>query len=1017
MSVGDSLTRAALHIARAAQQLVLPLGTTDPSAAAVRALVESLGWSLPPGPPPPSLLALKTTAARMSADLDQLEAALAGGGDETSILAGLAAVFTDVGELSEELSALGGKLATELPPAFIDATHFDQQFVPRLLDALVIQQLYTAVPVGSRVLRLIGLVEISPQPADPATFQPEFTRYRVHWERIGQLFQHPEQILHDVYGWGTPQLTLAPLFDALQSIASALKGPGTFDYPSTSMLHALAPGADLTSQRIEKIYELPLVDLTAGKIMLAVTALPTLSPSELQGLAIALLATGSISGLEIPVSDHVSLLLDGSLDATAGLALSLRPDQPPAVIANYDVAGAPVSQGDLALTLNYVRRPEEDPLTLLDVAGCGLEARALSLGSGIKAGAAGFDPSVEVGLRGGRLGISASAVDGFLASLLPPDGAGIDFDLLLRWSRSRGVELDGAGGLEITIPLQRSLGPLRIESVTARAAVESGGLAVEVSTSVSATIGPLVVVVDRLGVALDVSFSSGNLGPLDLALGFKPPNGLGLSLSTPAVTGGGFLSFDFENEQYSGVLQLSIQNLIDVKAIGILTTRLPDGQPGYSLLLILTGEFPPIQLGLGFTLNGIGGLLGVHRTAAVDALRARLRNGALDAILFPPDPLHDAPALISTLGAVFPVARDRFVFGPMVKIGWGTPTLITLDLAVILELPEPVRLIVLGRLKAVLPDEKAPLVQIHLDAIGVLDFSRSEFSLDATLYDSRVVAFTLSGDMALRMSWGAQPSFLMALGGFHPAFKPPAGFPALERLAVALSTGDNPRLRMEAYFALTSNTVQAGAKLELYVGVAGFSLEGGLGFDTLIQFSPFRILADIEAYLALKRGSTTLMGLDISVHLMGPAPWVLWGQARFKILFIKFSIPFRATFGRAEDVPAIERQEVWPVLRDHLSAAASWSAQLPPDSGRLVVVRTDASVTDADPLTHPLGSLTVSQNLVPLERTLGLFGSVPPKDFDRFAIVGASGLDITGPQTQLFAPAQFRQMSDAEKLA
>jgi hypothetical protein len=269
--------------------------------------------------------------------------------------------------------------------------------------------------------------------------------------------------------------------------------------------------------------------------------------------------------------------------------------------------------------------------------------------------------------------------------------------------------------------------------------------------------------------------------------------------------------------------------------------------------------------------------------------------------------------------------------------------------------------------------------------------------------------------MAARASWGEHSDFAMALGGFHPAFKPPAGFPALQRLAIALSTGDNPRLRMEAYFALTSNTVQAGAKLELYVGVAGFSLEGGLGFDTLIQFTPFRILADIEAYLALKRGSTTLMGLDISVHLMGPAPWVIWGKATFKILFIKFSIPFRATFGRAEDVPAIDRQEVWPILRDSLTAVANWSAQLPPESGRLVVVQADA--TGDDPLAHPLGNLTVSQNLIPLERTLGLFGSVPPKDFDRFAIVGAAGLDIVGTATQYFAPAQFRQMSDAEKLA
>ncbi|HEX8112425.1 MAG TPA: DUF6603 domain-containing protein, partial [Kofleriaceae bacterium] len=378
-------------------------------------------------------------------------------------------------------------------------------------------------------------------------------------------------------------------------------------------------------------------------------------------------------------------------------------------------------------------------------------------------------------------------------------------------------------------------------------------------------------------------------------------------------------------------------------------------------------------------------------------------------------PLSHVASLLGTLSAVFPVAENRYVFGPMVRIGWGSPTLITLDLALILEIPDPVRLIILGRLKAVLPNEKAPVVQLRLDALGVLDFSRNEFSLDATLYDSRIVTFALTGDMALRLSWGSQPAFAMALGGFHPAFKPPPGFPALRRLALALSTGDNPRLRMESYFALTSNTVQVGARLELYVKIAAFSLEGGLGFDTLIQFSPFRLLADIDAHLALKRGSTTLMGLDINVHLMGPAPWVLWGQAKFKIFFVSFSIPFRATFGQSQDVPPIERREVWPILRDSLSATASWSAQLPGDSGRLVALRAGAGGDDL--LVHPLGTLAVSQNLVPLDRTLGLFGAVPPKDFDRFAIIAATGLDITDTTTQYFAPAQFRQMTDAEKLA
>ena len=56
---------------------------------------------------------------------------------------------------------------------------------------------------------------------------------------------------------------------------------------------------------------------------------------------------------------------------------------------------------------------------------------------------------------------------------------------------------------------------------------------------------------------------------------------------------------------------------------------------------------------------------------------------------------------------------------------------------------------------------------------------------------------------------------------------------------------------------------------------------------------------------------------------------------------------------------------------------------LPPTSGRLVVLRDGAGTGDL--LAHPLGTLAVSQNLVPLSRTLGRFGSAPPKDFNRFA--------------------------------
>ena len=63
------------------------------------------------------------------------------------------------------------------------------------------------------------------------------------------------------------------------------------------------------------------------------------------------------------------------------------------------------------------------------------------------------------------------------------------------------------------------------------------------------------------------------------------------------------------------------------------------------------------------------------------------------------------------------------------------------------------RLIILGQLRAILPREDKPILRLKMDALGVVDFEQGEMSLDATLYDSRLLQFGLSGDMALRARW------------------------------------------------------------------------------------------------------------------------------------------------------------------------------------------------------------------------------------------------------------------------
>ena len=153
--------------------------------------------------------------------------------------------------------------------------------------------------------------------------------------------------------------------------------------------------------------------------------------------------------------------------------------------------------------------------------------------------------------------------------------------------------------------------------------------------------------------------------------------------------------------------------------------------------------------------------------------------------------------MIRTLSAVFPVAPNRFVVGPMVRLGWGSPPILTLDIAILLDLFSPIRIVILGRIKVALPEDgDAAVVVIKLDVVGIIDFDRGEISIDATIYDSMIAAFAISGDMALRVRWKDDPAFALSVGGFHPGFTPPADFPSLNRLAISLATGDNPRLRL-----------------------------------------------------------------------------------------------------------------------------------------------------------------------------------------------------------------------------
>ena len=486
-------------------------------------------------------------------------------------------------------------------------------------------------------------------------------------------------------------------------------------------------------------------------------------------------------------------------------------------------------------------------------------------------------------------------------------------------------------GLEVSLPAHVDVGLIEIVSSTIAIKASSGAIPIEVGATIKGELGPLTAIVENMGFRARFTFPSdfsGNLGPVDLNLGFKPPSGIGLSIDAGVVKGGGYLYLDIEKEEYAGALELVVSDFLTLKAIGLITTRMPDGSRGFSLLVIITAEFgSPVQLGFGFTLSGVGGLLGLHRTMRLQPLSEGIRTGAVNSIMFPTNVIENAPRIISDLRTYFPPFQDIFLIGPMAKIGWGTPNLVKLSLGIIIEIPGNIA--ILGVLKVTLPDEEKKLLNLQVNFIGAIEPDKKQAWFFASMFDSRVLSFTIEGEMGVLVCWGDNANFVVSVGGFHPAFNPPPlPFPEPRRIAISILNTELARIRVEGYFAVTSNTVQFGARAELYFGLSAFKIDGYVTFDALFQFSPFYFIISISASLSVRVFGVGLFSVRMRGSLEGPTPWHVEGTGSISLLFFDIDVDFSHTWGEEVDttLPPID---VMPLLKAEYEKLENWKAEVP----------------------------------------------------------------------------------------
>jgi hypothetical protein len=924
----------------------------------------------------------------------------------------------------------------------------------RLVDYLLVGYLRRNHYLLYAVLRVFGLID------DNGGVD------KIWWERVPVLLSDPGQLMAIAYGWGhvanddgsgnggsAAGFNCNELLLRLTAFANACSIPGGL-YPQLN-------DVGLTEELRVPLYSSgwwPVSYVEAG-----FSLGPKTGPSDQTGIALTPYLNG-VAEIREDISTGFQVFLRTDMDLHAGVELSLFPPHELGLAPKNNETPEPGGEaGTLEGRIEFgVRQALKGyhgalrPQRLLfgTTEGTHLGVRGFGVRAAFEHTQNTKEFFVEAEVDQLELALQAPKDDGFLSKLLGDVHLRAVTNLALGFSNIDGLSFQGSGALDIIVPVHRTLGPVCIEEVMVGLAI-ADGVDLRLAGSFSAVLGPVSACVRRLGIAIHAGFPEGrdgNLGPLHVSVPPKllPPLGVGLSIDS-AVSGGGFIDFDPDNKRYCGILALKCGD-IGLVAIGLITTKMPDGSKGFAMLASMGVDFnPPIQLSMGFTLNKVGGLIGINRTMMVDVLREGIKKHTLDAILCP-DPewvIPNASKIISDLRTVFPPAEGHYVIGPMVQIGYGSPTIITADIGIFLEIEgeRPTRALLLGKLKMLLPKPEEAIVKINLDIIGVLELEKKELSFQASLYDSAILKFAIFGDAAFFLSWGAKPEFAMSLGGFHPRFtspQPSIVFADLKRLGINLSKGSNFQLSCGAYLALTPNSLQFGARAELYASAGKAELSGHLCFDTLIYFSPFRFEVDIGAGVTIRYRGASLADVRISLTLCGPSAWSARGTAHIKILFLEFNVDFNITWGR-DEAPALDPVNPWPHFKEALLRAESWGGLLPESTHMVASLRkiepeqthtASGEVPSAAPVVvHPAGSLELRQNVVPLKTTLGKFGNAPLSGYDRFEITQLTTKDSTPIEIEdveeikdstpieiedveeFFSRGQFENLSDSQKLS
>lgn len=975
--------------------------------------------------------------------LDQLEGIHLDFGNDLDIsLSKLEAIIGTSRALLTAISNVSVQdLATLTEP--FDQNEFWEDISAHLLDDLSEQYIKQYLPKLYLPLHLWGVIRYEPIPAQPPKIQYQRTVF--DWTKFFSMLEDPTESLKRNFGWGISGegFNHNLLLESLKKVLYGLGISASYYTPEDQLVDQgngrfFIP-RDSDTLDIPVFYRSSWLNAVIYEASITVVPVSKTSEHAPSGLLIVPVFRGGLK-TEMKLNSHFNLSWHVQSAEGNPFSLLLFPEQ------------VTLIGGQLAIGAEFaISSTNNKPWALFGKASsiqielAGITLRCVVTGSV-------SDPELRLILTfqsahpqtaGCRFKIGMGDSDGFIKDFLGETPIEFSFAPEVIWSSLHGIKINGSPTFDFPLPIQKRIGRLFIQQAHLFSVLESShSFSFRTVLDAQGKLGPITFLLAGLGFDLniktydrqsrDLSLANHDdllLGNFGLSLNYAPPRGLGFHLDTPSIQGGGYLEFNPEKGEYIGAAELTVMDKITLKAIGIINTELPDGQSGYSFLLIITSDFEPIPLGFGFKLEGVGGLIGIHRRLDQEAILNSIKDITTDTILFPSDPLGNVHNIIAGWNGIMPIAQGSHSFGILGKLSWGSNKLITIKAGLLLETPA-MNLAIIGTAKSEITrtndkGETIPLLRLQIAFAARYRPEKALFGFDASLYESEILGNPLSGDAALRLRGGNDPYFMLAVGGKHPDFIPPAGLglPKLNRIAVKLNP-KLPGLDLDAsfYCALTSNTIQFGASASASYSALGLSISGGVDFDALFQVRPLYFKARAQGWVEASVFGFS-GGLRVKGNIEGPYPFrfSLYVTVHFWKWDKNFHIPpFKIGDSARPELPVID---VLPLLITALEDPRNWQPLVPERVNLLVSLRKEAEeITGEEDVEkektlrcHPLGGLAIDQGVVPLGVTIDKFGAFQPTGYKRFSIALADdsgGGMSTENREQYFAPDQFFELSE-----